>query len=422
MRPVSRAPPRWLDNVQSKDSAWVPDSAIVAASKQTGHGLTSFEDLYEVFYSANTVDMLEFAMWWTGVEGDLSTNYGAFGADGIFMPREDLGGVVALKAGVDKIHRMGRRIQLYVSADIVNVNGDPPFFNSSWPWQKWADWPTPAGPSDPKKNYNASTLCHAFAAWQQQIAKFASRVIALTGVDGVRLDGLGGQYQPCDNKDHHHTSRYENQGSAANVQIARLTRQAMDSVPNGTGAILSSEGYSDVFFPDTTMALIMWGPGRGIDAMRVAMPENRGAAYSPDAGAIETGLNGWMASASDRALRMVWPYGSKWFAAASPLTASRSVAPLTHHRCLQWRRSTIRLPGPPLQLPSRRRTHHTLVGAAVDLVGGHPARTAQHGRPSGPCGSGDCVPALHWADILAAASCAVERLYAYRCDDNLSAG
>ena len=86
---------------------------------------------------------------------------------------------------------------------------------------------------------------------------------------------MGGQYEPCYNEAHHHTSIYENQGSAANVQIARLTRQAMDSVPGGAEAILSSEGYSDVFFPDTTMALIMWGPGRDIDAMRVAMPENR---------------------------------------------------------------------------------------------------------------------------------------------------
>lgn len=85
-------------------------------------------------------------------------------------------------------------------------------------------------------------------------------------------------------------------------------------------------------------------PGRDIDAMRVALPQYRAAAYSPDAGewftqiilaelsisylssdcayfmtrvrtctpgAIETALNGWMASGSDHALRLTWPYGSK---------------------------------------------------------------------------------------------------------------
>ena len=156
-------------------------------------------------------------------------------------------------------------------------------FNSSWPWERWADWPTPAGPSDPGKNYNASTLCHAFGAWQRQVAFFTARIVQLTGVDGVRLDGLGGQFEPCDNPSHHHTSPFENQGelpryrchlfcillkmtampgllggwragTAANCQIARLTRQAMDDV-GGEDAILSSEGYQDVFHPHTQMSL-----------------------------------------------------------------------------------------------------------------------------------------------------------------------
>jgi hypothetical protein len=84
----------------------------------------------------------------------------------------------------------------------------------------------------------------------------------------------------------------------------------MDALPNGDQSILSSEGYQDVFALSLDMSLIMWYPGRDIDAMRVALPEYRAAAYSPDAGAIETALNGWMASGSDRALRATAPYGS----------------------------------------------------------------------------------------------------------------
>eukprot|EP01047_Picozoa_sp_COSAG01_P008990 COSAG01_NODE_363_length_18113_cov_45.041690_16_plen_51_part_00 len=38
----------------------------------------------------------------------------------------------------------------YVSADIVHLGS--PLFNQSWPWHKWADWPTPAGPADPARN------------------------------------------------------------------------------------------------------------------------------------------------------------------------------------------------------------------------------------------------------------------------------
>lgn len=81
----------------------------------------------------------------------------------------------------------------------------------------------------------------------------------------------------------------------------------------------------------------MWYPGRDIDAMRVALPEYRAAAYSPDAGAIETALNGWMASGSDRALRSVWPYGSK--CGAPPLSGFPSTPcnyPLDGGRPTRW--------------------------------------------------------------------------------------
>jgi|EP01049_Picozoa_sp_SAG25_P015973 hypothetical protein len=47
-------------------------------------------------------------------------------------------------------------------------------------------------PPTPARNQNASTLCHAFGRWQDQVATFVARVVAQTGVDGVRLDGLGG--------------------------------------------------------------------------------------------------------------------------------------------------------------------------------------------------------------------------------------
>ena len=147
---ASRSAPAWLDRVQSKDSMWVPDSIGVAANKAAGTGLTSFEDLYEHNYAGNRIDMLELAMWWEGVNcrsptgeplPDWTCGYGAFGADGVFAVRSDLGGIAAMRKGVEKIHKMGRRIQLYVSADIVQINNST-FFNSSWPWQRWADWPT----------------------------------------------------------------------------------------------------------------------------------------------------------------------------------------------------------------------------------------------------------------------------------------
>eukprot|EP01047_Picozoa_sp_COSAG01_P008988 COSAG01_NODE_363_length_18113_cov_45.041690_14_plen_106_part_00 len=57
------------------------------------------------------------------------------------------------------------------------------------------------------------------------------------------------------------------------------------------------------------MALPVNSPGRNVDAIRVAMPEIRASAYSPDAGDIETALNGWLAGGSSHALRTTAPYG-----------------------------------------------------------------------------------------------------------------
>ena len=113
----------------------------------------------------------------------------------------------------------GRRIQLYVSADIVQINNSS-FFNESWPWQRWADWQNDEPPAFPSANYNASTLCHAFTAWQEAVARFTARVIEQTGVDGVRHDGLGGQFAPCKVGKRHVCNIYP--------KMINLPRQARD--------------------------------------------------------------------------------------------------------------------------------------------------------------------------------------------------
>ena len=78
--------------------------------------MTSFTQLAD--YGFNTeVDMIEMAMWWEMPEPG---SYGAYSADGIFKIRDDLGGVEALAEGVKKVQATGRKVQLYVSADIAH--------------------------------------------------------------------------------------------------------------------------------------------------------------------------------------------------------------------------------------------------------------------------------------------------------------
>jgi hypothetical protein len=93
-------------------------------------------------------------------------------------------------------------------------------------------------------------------------------------------------------------------------KVVVLPRQARDRHRENSKQCRFLPGFYDVFGVALDMSLVMWYPGRDIDAMRVAIPEYRAAAYSPDAGAIETALNGWIASGSDRAVRATAPYGS----------------------------------------------------------------------------------------------------------------
>jgi len=128
---------RFLQHTHSKGSGWFPSPDAVAASKKNGTGstgMTSFTQLAD--YGFNTeVDMMEMAMWWEMPEPG---SYGAYSADGIFQIRDDLGGAEALAEGVKKVQATGRKVQLYVSADIAHRGSS--LFNESWPASRWAQW------------------------------------------------------------------------------------------------------------------------------------------------------------------------------------------------------------------------------------------------------------------------------------------
>lgn len=107
--------------------------------------------------------------------------------------REDLGGVVAMKEGIKKVQATGRRVQLYVSADIAHRGSA--LFNASWPASRWAQWwGTEPGQRGRQDNLhggtgfqqNATYICHALQAWQETVAGAVARTVADTGVSEHR--------------------------------------------------------------------------------------------------------------------------------------------------------------------------------------------------------------------------------------------
>jgi hypothetical protein len=98
-----------------------------------------------------------------------------------------------MKEGIKKVQATGRRVQLYVSADIAHRGSA--LFNASWPASRWAQWwGTEPGQRGRQENLhggtgfqqNATYICHALQAWQETVAGAVARTVADTGVSEHR--------------------------------------------------------------------------------------------------------------------------------------------------------------------------------------------------------------------------------------------
>ena len=182
----------------------------MATAQKTGVGMTSFTQLPMLF--DNELDMIELAMWWNVP----NANYGGYAADGIFTPRADLGGAVALAEGIRRVQNSGRRVQLYLSADVVHSGSG--LFTEQMSSSEWAQWWSRDGPGQKAgaaASQHAVEMCHAYNAWQRTVADAVERTLNETGADGVRLDGVvNGHLYPCFNPAHDQTETQSQVSSA----------------------------------------------------------------------------------------------------------------------------------------------------------------------------------------------------------------
>ena len=293
-----RHPPAWLDEVDLKSSLWIPRAEAVAKAKQAGRGaITSFTQVPAVYYLPNQKDMIEWAMYWDGMRVH-PESFGAYGPDGAYQARQDLGGAEALRAAVSRLHELGRRVTFYVAGCGLRLTSD--LLRNEDP-SAWAIWRKPeAAPIRPNR-HNCIRVCAGDERWQDQLATVCRRLLRETGADGIRLDELGMPYRPCFNPAHCHQSPYD--GCKWHRELLRKVRAAMDEVR--PDAYLTTEYSMDFFNESCNGALVMFYPGRDIEPMRVAIPTYRGQAYHP--GGIECALNGWI-SGFTTARRRDWPW------------------------------------------------------------------------------------------------------------------
>ncbi len=292
-----RKPASWIKNIDLFVGPWIPDAAAVTKAAETGSGFKSYTQMPDLYLN-DEYDLKEWAQYNDGVRANPAT-YGAYMADGVYEFRKDLGGADAMREGVSKLHRIGRRVMFYIAGNSI-LKDSPVLAGTNL--DRWLLMDKPGHGYD--IGYpNGMSVCPGYAPWQDHLAQTAKRILKESGADGIRLDELG-SFVPCFNPAHHHRSPLDSNQWLR--ELVRKVRAAMDEVnPN---AILNTEGPIDFLHESCDGALQMFQPGRDIDAMRAALPGYIGFAYHP--GAAESALNGWVGGKTT-ARRVEWPWGHR---------------------------------------------------------------------------------------------------------------
>ncbi len=291
-----RRPPRWLRDVDLYAGTWIPDAKSVAVAKKQpdGAGFTSFRQMPRLYLN-DQYDLKEWAQYNEGVLTNPAT-YGPYMADGTYYLRSDLGGAEAMREGVTRLHRLGRRVIFYVAGN--SLLRDSAVLQGTRP-EDWLLMDRPGHGYD--IGYpNGISICPGYGPWQDHLAQVCKRLLQETGADGIRLDELAG-FVPCFNPAHHHASPFDSNRWLH--ELCRKFRAAMDEV--NPDALLLTENPLDHLSVYCNGALQMFPPGRDIDAMRVALPGYIGLAYHP--GAVESARNGWIGGKAT-ARRVEWPW------------------------------------------------------------------------------------------------------------------
>ena len=281
--------PDWVRHNESYGGAWMEkrgDEYDTRPGPSTGdmppNAMDTFDEL-PVHYLRIPMETIEFAFYCRQSMRPAQREDGKpLGpqprrhTDGWNAVREDLGGMPALVRGVEAVHRMGRRVTLYVEGLIVP--DDSELFDHIPEARDWivvnSDGTT-NGPYTPSRFVH---MCPGCVGWQDHVVDMCVRLVRETGIDGVRLDSLGFYYWPCHNPAHGHASPFDYNLWLQEL-YAKVARAVREVRPD---ALLSTEAPVDfnhrhfnhslhqIFSMELPHAL-----AGGVSPLRVALPAYR---------------------------------------------------------------------------------------------------------------------------------------------------
>jgi hypothetical protein len=210
------------------------------------NAMESFDEL-PIHYLRMPTETIEFAFYcrqsqWLaqGADGQPLGPQPRRHTDGWNAIREDLGGLPALVRGVEAVHRMGRKVTLYVEGLIVP--DDSELFEHIPAARDWVVLNADGTTDGPYTVQRFVHMCPGCLEWQDHVVDMCRRLTRDTGIDGIRLDSLGFYFWPCHNPAHGHASPYDYNAWVQELyeKVARAVRAIRPD------ALLSTEAPADL--------------------------------------------------------------------------------------------------------------------------------------------------------------------------------
>lgn len=206
--------PAWIYEIDSYTGAWAEKKGNPNGEAGTlNKGMDTFEDLYER-YLESPISTFEYAFYCEQSSRDsLGPDGKPLGpqprrhTDGWNTVRADLGGAESLARGVQRLHKMGRRLTLYIEGLIVPMDSE--LFGHIPEAKSWIIHNADGSNDGPYTKSQWYHMCPGCAEWQDHVAGMAARLVKDTGVDGIRLDSYSFYFWPCHNPAHHHDSPFD---------------------------------------------------------------------------------------------------------------------------------------------------------------------------------------------------------------------
>ena len=270
--------PEWILNNHSYIGAWAEKKGDPYGDLALRTAMDSLDEL-AVGHIMNTADTIEYAFYCAGSmrkvepEDRISEAMSRRHTDGWNTIRPDLGGMEALKKGVDRVHENGKRVTLYVEGLIVPEESE--LFDHIPEAKEWLVMNADGGNFGPYTGQKFFHMCAGCSEWQEHLAGMIARLVKESGVDGVRIDSLNFYFWPCYNPAHNHASPFD-----YNAWVQALYSKVAAAVKKiNPDILLAVEGPSDYVNLHFNLALHqMVGDqnefvARDTAPLRVALPD-----------------------------------------------------------------------------------------------------------------------------------------------------